>query len=225
LTTRDEVLSRLVDAITAPDAFEVTRVGIDGRSAAGKTTMAEELAMRLRARRRTCLRASIDDFHPPGHAQRSASGGYTVESYYAEGFDYAAFRRELLGPAMSLDPRGVRLRAWDSFHDRPYEGGLERVAPGDILVVDGAFLFRPELRDCWSFTIWLDIDFETMVARARTRDIAWMPSVDAIERRYRERWIPLHTLYEAETGAPGLADAVIDNTDPAHPRISRLGRD
>ena len=145
-----------------------------------------------------------------------------MESYYAEGFDYAAFRRELLEPARRLDPGGVRLRQWDSFHDRPYEGVRTVVAAGDVLVVDAAFLFRPELRGCWDYTIWLDIGFETMVARAIERDIAWMPPEEEIEWRYRERWIPLHTLYETATGARDLADATIDNTDVANPRFVRL---
>jgi len=44
------------------------------------------------------MRAGIDDFHPPGHGPRSAAGGYTAESYYAEGYDYLAFRNLLLAP-------------------------------------------------------------------------------------------------------------------------------
>jgi hypothetical protein len=43
------------------------------------------------------FRVTVDDFHPPNHGPRSAAGGYTVESYYAEGYDYNAIR-QLSGP-------------------------------------------------------------------------------------------------------------------------------
>ena len=218
--TRDELLSLLaVEIERAANRERVALAGIDGRSAAGKTTLADELEGALTSRGHTVHRASIDDFHPPGHAQRSASGGYTAESYYAEGFDYALFARELLQPARGMEPRGARLRAWDSYHDRPNEDESVRFTPGDVLVVDGAFILRPELRGFWDYVVWLDISFETMVERARRRDLAWMPSVEAIEERYRQRWVPLHTLYETRTGARDFASVIVDNTDPANPAI------
>jgi uridine kinase len=218
---RAEVIARLVKAVFAAGGESVTLVAIDGRSAAGKTTLADELVVALRDAGRTTARASIDDFHPPGHSQRSSSGGYTVESYYAEGFDYASFRECLLESARRGE--ACLLRRWDSYHDRPFGDPPRRLEPGSVLVVDGAFILRPDLRGYWDFSIWLHISFETMVQRALDRDIAWMPSREAIEKRYGERWVPLHNFYEAQTRAPEIADALIDNTDPANPRIVRLG--
>src|SRR5262245_17608914 len=93
------------------------RVGVDGRSAAGKTTFADALSERLRGAGRIVMRAGIDDFHPPGHGLRSAAGGYTAESYYAEGYDFVAFRDLLLAP---LDVGGdcrCRLGLHDSLSD------------------------------------------------------------------------------------------------------------
>lgn len=59
---------------------EPWRVGIDGVTAAGKTTVAAELAGRLGA-----ARLSIDDFHrPPPH------------EYYPDSFDLTAFRAAVL---------------------------------------------------------------------------------------------------------------------------------
>jgi uridine kinase len=218
--SRAQVITRLVDAIAVAGGEPVTLVGIDGRSAAGKTMLADELVVALREAGRTTARASIDDFHPPGHSQRSSSGGYTVESYYAEGFDYASFRESLLEPARRGE--ACLLRRWDSYHDRPFGDPPRRLRPGTVLVVDGAFILRPDLRGYWDFSIWLHISFEAMVQRALERDLAWMPSRRAIEERYLERWVPLHELYEAQTRAPEFADALIDNSDPANPVMVRL---
>ncbi|GAB4201197.1 MAG: hypothetical protein OHK0022_22940 [Roseiflexaceae bacterium] len=92
-------------------------MAIDGRSAAGKTTLADELAGRVQAAGQPALRASLDDFHPPGHKYRSAERRYTPESYLAEGYNYAAFRRCLLDPLLPGGDWRVRLGCWDSYRD------------------------------------------------------------------------------------------------------------
>jgi uridine kinase len=50
------------------------------------------------------------------------------------------------------------------------------VSQDSIVVIDGCFLLRPELRGFWEFVMWLDISFETMIERALKRDVDWMPS-------------------------------------------------
>lgn len=197
------------------------RIAVEGRSAAGKSTFADALAEALRPSGRQVLRAGIDDFHPPGHGARSAAGGYTPQTLYDEGFDYAAFRQLLLDRLGPGGDRRVRLALHDSLRDRTIEGAAATAAADALVVVDGAFLLRPELRGAWELVIWLDIGFETMIRRAIARDIAWQPDVDAIRRRYLERWQPTHELYEA-TGARDLAHVVIDNEDPARPRLVHM---
>ena len=45
-------------------------------------------------------RASIDDFHRPGHKYRSQRGGWTPHAYYEKGYDYDAFRDVTLKPQL-----------------------------------------------------------------------------------------------------------------------------
>jgi uridine kinase len=73
--TRDEVLGGgLAEAIGSITVAHPTRVAIDGPPAAGKTTLADELAVVLRTQGRDVIRATIDDFLFPGHcAIRAAS--------------------------------------------------------------------------------------------------------------------------------------------------------
>src|SRR4051794_35278005 len=103
--TRRVVLDALADAVDSLRLAHPTRVAIDGRSAAGKTTLGDELAHVLQARGREVIRASIDDFHRPGHKYRSQRGGWTPLSYYEEGYDYKTFHDLLLEP---LGPGGDR---------------------------------------------------------------------------------------------------------------------
>jgi uridine kinase len=91
-----------------------------------------------------------------------------------------------------------------------------------VAVVDGVFLLRPEFAGHWDYVIWLDIDMETMVERARRRDVAWVGSEQVVEERYRRHWIPTHELYERLTEPCPRAHAVIDNRIPQEPKIQRL---
>jgi uridine kinase len=156
-------------------------------------------------------------------AGRSRAGAWTPERYYAEGFDYRAFRELLLAPLGPGGDRRCRLALWDASHDVAAAGEVVQVPEDAVVVVDGAFLLRPELRDCWDYVIWVQVDRDTMVERGVARDVAWVGPEQAVRERYRRLWIPVHELYERQTGAPGLADVVVDNTDPAHPRIDHAG--
>lgn len=221
---RGAVIGALADAVTSLQVGHPTRVAVEGRGAAGKTTLADELADAIRARGRECVRASIDDFHRPGHKWRSMRGEWTPRSYYEEGYDSAAFRDLLLWPLGPGGDRRCRTAIFDAFHDVSLAEVWQ--TPGDdaVVVVDGIFLRKPEFAGCWEYGIWLDVDFETMVARARRRDVAWVGSETVVEARYRRHWVPTHELYERLTDAPARADALVDNRDLEHPRLLRLSR-
>jgi uridine kinase len=219
VSTLASVLSQLADAIEALRLGHPTRVGIDGRSAAGKTTFATALAATLRRRGREVVRAEIDDFHRPGHKWRSINREWTPQLYYDEGYDYATFARLVLEPLGPGGTRRCRTRLLDSFHDELYPEEWVDVPADAVAVVDGAFLLRREMALHWDYLAWLDIDFETMVSRARERDVAWVGEAAKVERRYREHWIPTHQLYESLEHPADRADFVIDTNDWAEPRI------
>jgi uridine kinase len=218
--TRDLLLEHLVDEVSRLRR-RPTLVAIDGRSAAGKTTLADDLAGLLRTKGHVALRSSIDDFHPAGHKFRSRTRPYTPATYYAEGFDYAAFQRLVLDPLQDGGDRRCRFALWDSFRDVPLPELWTEVPLDGIVVIDGVFLFRPEFRRYWHYSIWLHIDWETMIARAKERDIAWAASVDAVINSYRTFWVPIHTLYETEAKPQHFARVVVDNSDIAKPSITR----
>jgi len=74
-------LRPIVDWITSLELGHPTRVGVNCRSAAGKTTLADALGEVVQATtNRPVLRASIDDFHRPGHKFRSMREEWTPQS-------------------------------------------------------------------------------------------------------------------------------------------------
>src|ERR1700733_3932901 len=102
--TRDELLSRLAEAVRCVTIAHPTRIAVDGPPAAGKTTLADELAVVLRAQGRKVIRASIEGFLLP-RSQRYRRGEFSAEACYYDSFDYDALHRVLLDP---LGPGGDR---------------------------------------------------------------------------------------------------------------------
>ena len=150
-------------------------------------------------------------------------GEWTTQSYYDESYDYLAFRDFVLRPLGPGGNRRIRTAIFDSFHDVPVPEQWQAVPVNAILIVDGAYLQRAELRSECDYVIWLKVDAETVVYRARQRDVSWVGSADEVEHRYRTRVLPTHALYESLLHPEAHADAVIDTTDLNAPRLERLG--
>ena len=192
---------------------------MDGFSAAGKTTLADELAGVLRSQGRAVLRAEIDDFHRPGHKLRSMRGEWTPELYFAEGYQLETFCEVLLEP---LGPGGSRrclTGVWNSASDEPIAEAWQEVDCDAIAVIDGMLLLGPDLASHFDFRIWLEVSEETVLARARARDVAWVGSAREVEARYRRLWLPAHALYAETLGPRGRAQVIIEHDDVEEPRL------
>lgn len=218
---RQQVLTEVADRILALRLDHPARVGIDGHSAAGKTTLADELAATLREKTaRPVLRVTIDHFKRQIHLRTRYPPG-SPESYYFETFDLDAVRDELLAPLGPGGDRRYRSQIMDFSGRTPVDSGV-RVAPDDaILVADGGFLQKPVLSHHWDLRIYLHIEVAEVLRRGTIRDRAWMESAQAAAARYRTYYIPGEELYLAEIRPAERADIVIDNHDFEAPRILR----
>jgi uridine kinase len=169
----------------------VTRIGIDGVDAAGKTALAEEVAQLLTKRDRPCVRVSVDFFErPPG--ERYMRGDLSSEGFYLDTFYIERFRAHVL----SIDgPRDL------------------------VIVADGVFLQRPELGDLWDATVWVEADLEVTAQRGVERDLPWFDSLEEVEERYRVRYVPAQRRYIEEQRPHERATFVFRNTDLTEPEL------
>jgi len=207
---RSKLLDQLASQIIRLKKSHPTRVGIDGPDAAGKTTIADELAKLLQRMGRPIIRASIDGFHNPATV-RYNRGRMSPEGYYYDSFNYDDLINLLLLP---LGPDGslqYRTTTFDYRTDSPLQTLPQLASPDSILLFDGVFLLRSELAQLWDFTVFVDAAFDVTLARAKQRDAVLFGSVEEVRRRYEQRYIPGQQLYFDKSRPQERANVVIDN--------------
>ncbi|WP_027344095.1 cytidylate kinase family protein [Hamadaea tsunoensis] len=214
--TRDEMLYCLAEAVEAVSVAHPTRVAVDGPPAAGKTTLADELASILRAQGREVIRATIDDFLFP-RAQRYPRGEYSAEGCYYDTHDYNALNKVLLDPLGPGGDRRFQPAIYDHDADTVLSPPVTTVPADAVLLFDGVFLLRPELLDRWELRVFVSTALEDTVDRAVIREREVSSRAD-VERRWRERYIPSQQLYLATAQPTRHADIVVHNDEPRRPR-------
>ena len=218
LSRRDQFLAHLADMILQVDRPHPLRVAIDGIHAAGKTTLADELVAPLEARGRPVLRASIDGFHN-SQSERYRRGENSPEGYYWDCFDYQALLKVLLLPLGPGGDRQCRLNTFDLRADNPVHESPKSVSKDAVLVLDGVFLLRPELNPTWDYRIFVQVDLEVALQRARNRDQHIFGSPGAVAARYHQRYFPAQRIYLEAVKPYCLADVIVDNNNLKTPTV------
>jgi len=204
-----EVLVREIDTASKSRSHPL-RVAVDGRPAAGKTTLADEVGAALRSRGRQVVRASIEGFLLP-RSMRYRRGEDSPEGCFEDSFDFEALHRELLGPLGPSGDRRHRTAVYDRDTDAVVYPPVIVADEHAVLLFDGVFLLRPELIDRWDLRVFVSVAFEETLARALVRDEASLGSVDRVEERFRRRYLPSQARYLDAVRPSDLADVVVVN--------------
>mgnify|MGYP000013082933 FL=1 len=168
---------------------EVRIIAIDGRCAAGKTTLADRLVKELGGDV-----IHMDDFFLPPKLRtperRSEPGGNV---------HYERFLAEVL----------PKLRTGETFSYQRFD--CSRMAPGDwipvqnngFVFVEGAYSCHPALGDYMDRKVFLDIDSSTQTERIRKRN-----GEDRLQD-FQQLWIPLEEAYFQAFSVKENADYII----------------
>jgi uridine kinase len=218
---RAELLDRLAAAIASIRVEHVIRVAVDGADGGGKTTLADELVPLVGRRGRPVIRTSADGFHRP-RAERYRLGVLSPEGYYRDSFDLEAIIHHVLEPLGPGGSQTYRRASFDLDADAPARDPVQVASPRAVLLMDGVFLLRPELRPHWEFAIFVDANPSEILSRALAREVERPGSDEHVRQRYERRYLPAHELYEGEVHPRRLADVVIENSDPDAPLVTRV---
>jgi uridine kinase len=189
-------------------------VGISGVECAGKSTMAAALRDALNRRGCAAMVASIDDFLNPKSIRHD--GTDLAACYYEKTFRTADLRDQLITPVRETGRLAnfVDLHDYDS--DEILRTRFDRTV--DVLIIDGVFLFRHDLREVFDLKIWLEISFEHAIERAQKRQIdlaRYGPG--RIVERYVDRYFPAQRRHLECDRPRDVADLLID-VIPSPPR-------
>ena len=163
-----------------------TIVAIDGPAGSGTADFAAGLAAAIKRTSHAAFVASIEDFH---RDQASVEPEFDEAAFYRSDYDYSLLRRILLDPFKTPGHGGFVLAGYDRERRQPIEPKWMTAPDDAVLIVEGVFLNRPELRGLWSYSVWLDSH--------------GLRSPDE---------------YYNESKPRTTATAIVNNSDPEHPR-------
>ncbi len=171
----DRVLA-VLQQIRISDASPLL-IAIDGRCAAGKTTLAAALQESI-----GCHVIHMDHFFlQPGQRtrQRLQEPGGNV--------DHERFLEEVMRPLSRGQSFSYRIYDCRTMELSP----PVRVEPGEITVIEGSYSCHPALWEFYGLRIFMDVSAEEQLRRIRIRNGEQAASV------FCERWIPLEERYFA----------------------------
>jgi uridine kinase len=165
-------------------------VAISGFGGSGKSTLANILSAELKA-----PVISIDSFNK----------GLSEYSNW-ELMDFGRFEKEIIKPFYSQqDPIKYSHYSGES-RERPEE---KEIHHDGIIIVEGVGIFRPELMNKYSYSIWVDCSIDEATRRGKKRDKeVWNNPKDELWEGIWKR----NDLEHLEKFKPKeIADSVIDN--------------
>jgi uridine kinase len=176
-------VQRVVSYVQERKQNSLLLVAIDGHSAAGKSSLAAALQHALP----DVTLVHTDDFYRPmreeERARLDAAGGY--QSYY----DWQRLEAQVLKP-LSIGSV-TQYQKYDWQHN--CLGGWEELKPEGIIVIEGCYAARPELRHYYNVIILIETPVKQRVQRQQARADAspeWLARWDAAERYYMEQHRP-----------------------------------
>ena len=143
-------------------------VALSGPDCAGKSTLAVDVRGQLNPFGLGVTLLSIDTFLIPRHLR--ASNASESIGYFENAFDYAALVRTL----ETAKNRSSSVCSKDR----------------DIVLVEGVFLLRSELRHWWDLAVWIEVDTAVIMDRAVKRDKEYFGDERTVRHVYQNRCLP-----------------------------------
>lgn len=196
-------------------------VGINGVDGSGKTRFTKNLLSFLD--QAVCIH--IDNFHNPKH-HRYSRGEQSPEGYYHDSINYDHFADEALRPIKRTQTYPVRVKSklLDLVTDQEDHQFID-VFSNSIVLVEGVFLFRPEIAQFLDVKIFIECSFEITLERMKQRDVEDQSDHQALKEyahRTQQKYTPGQKLYFRDVSPQSMADVVIDNNDFNTPKIIHM---
>ncbi|WP_457062251.1 hypothetical protein [Mycobacteroides abscessus] len=202
---------RVADIVsTAKPGNDPIVVGITGIDTSGKTTLSTKVADSLRSRNKYVVLVHVDDFHNQ-RSERYVAGIPEPVQYYRHSINFDKLITQILKPIKLYGELDTVLTLLDLHSD---SWTLERrytVRNNTVVLVEGVFLLRPEVRPWIDLMIYVDVSEPEVLKRAKRRDVP-IQGRDVM-RKYATKYLPAQREYLKEHPPREFADLIINNDD------------
>lgn len=181
-------------------------VGIDGLGGAGKSTISEELYKHLSEENYNVTLLHIDDFIHP-RAVRYNDNYAEWECYYNLQWRYDYLMNEIITPLKNSVDFKASIELYDKDNDT-YILSETSVPVGNIVIIEGVFLQRQELKGVFDYMIYIDIPEEIRLDRVLERD-GYIGDKQQIKAKYDNRYFPAEHHYIEICSPSTSADYII----------------
>ncbi|MEH7121676.1 P-loop NTPase fold protein [Bacillus sp. JJ1773] len=181
-------------------------LGIDGLGGSGKTTFTSSLEKDLRNKGMKISVLHIDDFiHPKSVRYNDAISDW--ECYYHLQWRYGYLISEILSPIQMGHPINKQIELYDKEKDEYLLNHL-KIDLDTILIIEGVFLQREEVRPFLDYVIYIDVPKEDRLKRVLKRDL-YIGDETAILTKYEKRYFPAEDQYVSKCDPAKNADWTI----------------
>jgi uridine kinase len=168
--SRAEFLEYLTSVITTSKEGSHVLIGIDGPVAAGKSTLAVELAVSFQQLNKPVIHITYDHFLNCEAIRWGNGGPDAGMRHFLYSHNHEALVENVLKPLGPGRSGFYRAGIYSRKDDAPANFPWEEAPPGAVVIVHGIYLLRDKLNDIWDFSIFVDADWEVRVERKIIRD-------------------------------------------------------
>lgn len=191
-------------------------VGVTGMDTSGKSEMTTLLAEELSRLGLPVQIIRLDDFHRP-RADRYRPDLPEPVKYFEHSFDYERLINEVLRPIRAEGCLDTSLLCLDLIEDTWTIERRYLVNDDTVVLLEGVFLFRPDIAHFVDLIIYLQVDESTVMERAIKRDVPIHG--DEIMKKYHSKYLPAQRAYLEEYPEEINADVIINNNDWENPTV------
>jgi uridine kinase len=184
-------------------------VAISGIDGSGKSTIAPRIVEGVNRRGVKAVLIGLDAWHTPPEERFNPAD--PARHFYRHAFRFEELFSLLIDPlqrnrSIDLTVELTRLPENDRF---PHSYSWRDV---DVIVLEGIFLLKRELRDRCDLALWIECSFETALRRALRRNQEGLSESEII-RDYHTIYFAAQEIHFAEDDPRSSADGILENED------------
>ena len=207
MSSIDEVIRKILERRAAVPATRSLLVGVSGIDGCGKGYLARQLEAHLALRGVFSAIVNVDGWLNLPEKRFNPSA--PAENFYENAIRFDDFFTQLILPLRNR--RSIHLVA-DFVEETAsnYRKHIYDVKDVSVVLVEGIFLFKPQYRNYFDLTIWIDCAFHTALARAINRAQEQLSPANTIAA-YETIYFPAQRIHMAQDKPREHADLILEN--------------